>query len=257
MLIKFIQINIYEGKYLDDLILFLKKEEPDFISMQEVTTGGFNLYFDKQANLFEILKEKLQMHGVFHGDLVLSSDNKSLFGNAVFSKWPIVNRQIVTLCKFRPISLEELSSNKSTVREIIDRHLLDTSVEVQGKTLHILSWHGAWTAPPHDTSLTFKQARIVHDYLKNISSPFVLGGDLNAVMSSKTVKLVETVSSNLMKHASVKMTTNPKVHKIAPRGFLVDYIFSSFDFKLLSVDVPQITVSDHLPVVANLETLFL
>ena len=58
--LKFIQINIYKGKYFEALLDFLKKQDADVITMQEVTVGGFNLTDDKSVNLFEILKEKLK-----------------------------------------------------------------------------------------------------------------------------------------------------------------------------------------------------
>ncbi len=256
MKLKFIQVNIYKGKYLDELVDFINNEKPDFVSMQEVTVGGFNFYSDKSANLFDVLRERLGMDGRFHGDLQLAGESGSVFGNAVFSKWPILGSRIVELKKFRPVTIDELDSQQSTVRELIDRHLLDCEVDFNGKNMHILSWHGAWTAPPQDTDETWRQANLVYNHLKSVDRPFILGGDLNAIPEGKTVNLIEQVANNLMKGANVSETTNLEIHKIAPMGFLVDYIFTSPDIKCLKVTVPKITVSDHLPVVAELETAF-
>lgn len=253
MTFKFIQINIFKGKYLSDLLDFLKSENPDFISMQEVTTGGFNLYFDKHVSLFDLLGDCLKMHGVFHGDLKLAGDPSSVFGNAVFSKKRILKSNVVVLKKFRPVTNAELDGESGEIREQIDRHLLDAEIDLGTSTIHIMSWHGAWTAPPHDTQETLRQARLVYDYVKTISSPFILGGDLNAIIESKAVGMIGELASNLMMNSGVDMTTNIKVHKIAPRGFLIDYIFTSKHFELIKLEVPQITVSDHLPVVASLE----
>lgn len=251
--LKFIQINIYKGKYLESLIEFLKKENPDFISMQEVTTNGFNLYLDKHVNLFEILCNRLNIHGVFHGDLKLTGDPTSVFGNAVFSKRPVVRKKVITLKKFRPVTIPELDGESGEIREQIDRHLLDCEVNLGGKTIHVMSWHAAWTAPPQDTQETLKQATCVYNHLKMITGPFILGGDLNAVIGSRTVDMIGELANNLMISSGVGITTNLKVHKIAPRGFLIDYIFTSKDFELIKLEVPRITVSDHLPVVAELK----
>ena len=252
--IKFIQINIYKGKFLDDLVDFLKKENPDFISMQEVTTNGFNLFANKNVSLFELLGKRLQMYGVFNGDLRLKGDKSSVFGNAVFGKYKIVGKKVVTLKTFRPLAIEELDSGDSgEVREQIHRHLLDAQVIAGGRRVHIMSWHGAWTAPPQDTSETLRQAGIVADYLKNLDSPFILGCDANNVAESKTIGTISKVAINLMVGSGISQTTHPTKHKIAPRGFLVDYIFTSNHFKLLRLQVPEILVSDHLPVVAELE----
>src|SRR3989344_889021 len=118
MRIKFIQINIYKGRYLDELVAFLKMEDADFISMQEVTTSSFNLFADKNVSLFELLGSRLQMHGVFNGDLKLKGDDSSVFGNAVFSKYKIVGEKVLTLKKLRPLTIEELDNGDSSeIRE--------------------------------------------------------------------------------------------------------------------------------------------
>lgn len=253
MRIKFVQINIYKGKYFDQLADFLKSEKPDFISMQEVTVGGMNLHSDRSVNLFEKIRDELGLWGVYHGDLKLERDEKSVFGNAVFSKYEITNHKVITLKKFRPVTIAELDGDSGEVREQIDKHLLDCEVKVNGKIIHVLSWHGAWTAPPGDTPETLRQARIVYDYLTKLDKPFILGGDLNNTIGTETIDMFSKISKNLMVDSGVLETTNPKVHKIAPRGYLIDYILTSFDIRQLQLSVPQLTVSDHLPVVAELE----
>jgi len=95
--IKFIQVNIFKGKYLNDLIDFLKWEDPDFIAMQEVTTYGFNLSGDKTLDLFEFLEKRLTMTGAYNGDLKLKSDSRSRFGNALLSKHEIIKTNTIAL----------------------------------------------------------------------------------------------------------------------------------------------------------------
>ena len=253
MTFKFIQVNIYKGKYLDALVNFLKSEGPDFISMQEVTVGGFNLCEDRRANLFAVLRTRLAMGGVYNGDLKLMGDEKSIFGNAVFSKCKILEKNVVVLKEFRPVTLEELDGVSGEIREKIPRHLLDCVIDYYGKNIHLLSWHGAWTAPPVDTKETLGQAKIVANYLQSLDEPFILGCDANNVIGSETIALVNDVSENLMIDSGVLQTTHPKVHKIVPRGFLIDYVFVSRDIRLKSLRVPEVIVSDHLPVVCELE----
>jgi len=252
--IKFIQINIFKGKYLDSLIAYLTQEDPDFIAMQEVTSRGFNLTDDKGANLFEELRKRLGMDGVYHGDLKLRDDPQSTFGNAVFSKHKILSSNVVILKTSEPVTLEELDGESAAeIRPLISRHLLAARIELFGKEIEIMSWHGAWTAPPVDTAETLRQSRLVANYLNSLRVPFILGGDLNNTPDSKTVSLINKVANNLMLGSSVVQTTHPKIHKIAPRGYLIDYIFTSKDIKMIKIGVPQITVSDHLPVVAYVD----
>jgi len=248
--IKFIQINFYKGKYLEALLDFLINEKPDLIAMQEVSSGCVNFCEDKTVDLFELIKEKLGFEGIFNKDFEIL-EPKGTFGNAVFSRFKIVDKNVLTLKE--PMELPFKKLNDESFSPFIPRHLLDATVDFDDKQIHAISWHGTWTAPPTDTDETLRQANLVAGYLKSLNEPFILGGDLNATPQSKTVGIVNSVANNLMMNSSVLETTNLKIHKIAPRGFLVDYIFTSDHFKLKKLTVPQITVSDHLPIVAELE----
>ena len=255
--LKVIQVNIYKGKYLPQLIDFLKKESPDIITTQEVTTGGFNLTGDLSANLFEVLKDKLKLKGVYHGDSKLTGSPGSLFGNAVFTKFRIKKSRVVTLKKFKSVTLDELDGRSANeIRPQIPRHILDVLVDLPSGEFHAISVHGAWTAPPTDTKENLRQAGLIRDYLDQLSKnsePFIMGGDLNMPPGTKVIGMISSVSNNLMLKPGFTYSLNPKVHAIAPKNYLVDYIFISKHFKVLSVDVPEVSVSDHLPVVAKLE----
>lgn len=251
MTLKFIQINIYKGKYLVDLVNFLRDEDPDFISMQEVSSGDENLCEDKTINLFDYISQELKMNGAYGRDFTVIDSKNDFQGNAVLSKLPIISSNVVVL---KP-HINVLQKNIQTEAMYVNspRHMMDLLVNMGKKQIHVLSWHGAWTAPPADTIETLRQAKIAKAYLKNLNEPFILGCDLNALIDSKTVGEINSVAKNLMFKTDAKFTTNIKVHKIAPLGYLIDYIFVSGDFKVKSLKVPTITVSDHLPVIAEVE----
>jgi len=246
---KFIQINIYKGKYLDSLVAFLKQENPDFISMQEVTSGVLNLCDDKKLNIFEYLKRELKMDGKYHVDFEIS-DGEGVSGNAVFSKYPITDTDVLTLALFQEITLER--SYDEDFFRTCPSHLLSATSEIEGRKIHLMSWHGSWTAPPTDTERTIMHATKIADLLKSLEEPYIMGCDSNAVIQGKTIGLINKVSNNLMLNSGVLGTTNTEVHKIAPVTYLIDYVFTSKDIKYIDLEVPQITVSDHLPVIAEL-----
>lgn len=253
MTLKFIQVNIYKGKYLGDLIEFLRDEKADFIAVQEVTWGLLNHSVDKKANLFEVLKNALSMNGVCNFDWKVEGSVGSL-GNAVFSKYPIVKSNVTVLREPVEVKFELVESEKGFPGA--PRHIIDALCKIKGVDVHVISWHGAWTAPPTDTAETLRQSEIVRDYLADLNAldqPFLVGSDLNSTPDKETVKMIGKVATNLMVNSNIGATTHPTVHKIAPRGFLVDYIFTSKHFELVKLEAPEITVSDHLPVVASLE----
>lgn len=251
--LKFIQINIYKGKYLDALVDFLKQEDPDIVAMQEVTRGDVSYCSDKTVNIFEYVKAKTGFDGCFGSNQKFADSEKSLLGNAVLSKLPITGSKVLSLKEFRPVTLFEFED--SSIFPYLARLAIDVIIDVDGRTVHAISWHAAWTAPPADTTETLRQAKIVADYLKSLNNPFILGGDLNNIPESKTVGLISSVANNLMTGSNVVQTTHPKIHKIVPRGYLVDFIFTSGGIKAKSLKVPQVTVSDHLPVIAEVELI--
>src|SRR3989344_1071307 len=136
--LKFIQINIYKGKYLDALIDFLKQEDPDFVSMQEVTYGDVSYYDDKDVNIFEYIKEKTGLEGYFSGNQKFADSPKSLFGNAVLTKCLIKDVGVLTLKEFRPVTLAEFEN--SSIFPILGRSVVDVTVNFLGLNIHALSW---------------------------------------------------------------------------------------------------------------------
>lgn len=251
MTIKIIQINIYRGKFLNELVNFLKEQRPDFICAQEVTGGSQNLFEDKSINLFEFTRRELKMYGVYNHDFTVSDRKDSFQANAVFCRFPIVGSKVLVLKPHEFVKNENVK--KRVMFKKAPRHVLDAIVAVADLKIHIMSWHGAWTAPPSDDTRTLGNAQLVVSYIKSLGNqPFILCGDLNNIIGSKTVGLIETVANNLMLGRDIKQTTHPKIHKIVPRGYLVDYIFVSKHFKLQKLEVAEVTISDHLPVVAEL-----
>ncbi len=249
MYFKFIQVNIYKGKYFEELIKFLKKEDPDFISMQEVTGGDANLGSHRD-DLFTKICEATGLNGATNRDYDLT-DRAGFMSNAVFSKFKLMDKHVVVLSPYK--KLDFVTSESDSFWPKGPKHLLDCTFDVDGIFIHAMSVHGAWTAPPEDTPETLRQAGIIAKHLKNTKGTFILGGDFNAVIQGKTIGLIDKVANNLLFNSGVLETTNPKVHKIKPRGYLIDFIFTSKDVKLKNLVVPKITVSDHLPVIAQLE----
>lgn len=253
MRLKVVQINIYKGKYLNDLLSFLDKEDPDIITFQEVTSGIINLYRDKNLDLFNLLRDHLKQYdAVREIDFTINVDAGSL-GNAVFSKFKIINSKVVRLKN--QISISSVDAADESLIPTLPRHVLDAVCDVGGHRVHVMSWHGAWTAPPQDTPETLRQAKMVRKYLGELNKsnqPFILAGDLNNIAENQTIMIIEEAAVNTMRTLSLKSTLHPKVHKISPRGYPVDYIFTSKHFRVKIIQVPLILISDHLPVVAQL-----
>ena len=250
MKLKVIQVNIYKGKYLVNLINFLNSQSPDIIFMQEVTSGEVNLNGD-HSNLFEVLKKELGYEGVFYASATILDKPDTFQGNAVLTRHTIEKSEVIHLNRQSPMTLEVFGN--SDFFPDFPRSIVEALIDINGTRMYGLSCHGAWTAPPKDNDENFRQAKLIANHLKQLDLPFVLGGDMNMPPETRVIRTIEKSAKNLMKNSKIVQTTHPTVHKIAPRGYLVDYIFTSGEFKKISITAPEILVSDHLPLVCELE----
>lgn len=250
MHLKVIQVNIYKGRYLESLISFLKAEYADVVFMQEVTCGVINLSGDN-SNLFEILKRELSYEGVFYPSATIIDKTNSFQGNAVLTRHKILESKFVPLNRHSGMTLDRF--NNSDFFPVFPRSIVEVRVEINGREIMALSCHGAWSAPPLDNPENYRQAKLIVKHLKELNLPFIMGADMNMPPETRVIKTVEKSAKNLIQNSGIVQTTHPQVHKIVPRGYLVDYIFTSRHFKKLSIKAPEILVSDHLPLVAEVE----
>ena len=81
----------------------------------------------------------------------------------------------------------------------------------------------------------------------------ILAGDFNLQPDTDTVKLItkhltSVFGSSLISTFNMKRKTNPGYATAA-----VDMVFVSTDIRVLSAKCPQVEISDHLPLVCELE----
>lgn len=250
MHLKVVQVNIYKGRYLNSLVSFLKTQYADIVFMQEVTSGVVNLS-GVDSNIFEFLKRELSCEGVFYPSATIIDKTNSFQGNAVLTRHKILESKFIPLNRHSGMTLDRF--NNSDFFPVFPRSIVEAKIEINDNEIVALSCHGAWTAPPQDNEENYRQAKLVAKHLKDLKLPFIMGADMNMPPETRVIKTIEKSAKNLIVGSGILQTTHPVVHKAVPRGFLVDYIFTSKHFKKISIEAPNILVSDHLPLVAEVE----
>ncbi len=84
MLIKLLQLNCENGRFLTKIVNFLHQNDFDIINLQEASSGNLNRY-NHNLDVFTELKQQLDYQGVLT-QTMRSSDGKSYFGNATLFK---------------------------------------------------------------------------------------------------------------------------------------------------------------------------
>ncbi len=124
------------------------------------------------------------------------------------------------------------------------------------KTLRIANVHGV-SRPGHklDTPARIKQSRKIIDFMKDNKGPKIIGGDFNLEPFTKSVKMFEQVGyRNLIKDFKIEETRNCLSWEQFPneeKQHFADYIFVSPEVKVKNFEVPNVEISDHLPLVLD------
>jgi endonuclease/exonuclease/phosphatase family metal-dependent hydrolase len=265
---KIIQLNAWKFKFLNEMVAFLKAEKPDIINLQEVSSGKFNNHNLTINEPFEFLKKELGMNGIFAPFTGLKSDDGTFSesGNGFLTNLEIVDYGVIfekTLPPYTVYSDNDdlikttLENDKTKYYNVFNepKNLIWSVLKKDGKYIRNLTTHFTASYNCTETLQMLNQTQSILDYLKYTKNiPTIFSGDLNIHPKSASVA---KLSQNLkLVNVDGKNTLNPLVHPAFknnfPKGVNVDYIFQK-GFEVINYQVPEITVSDHLPVVAELE----
>lgn len=214
----------WRGKYdLEQIAEFIDKIKPDLAGLQEVSRfWSRKTYFQDMVN---ILGERLGMFPVFSA--TLCRDNKASFGNLVLSKYPILKIWTETL----PGKLEP-------------RNYLAVQVQIGGTRVNFLTTHLGLSSVER-----LSQVCKISSFSVQLGQPLIITGDFNEKPNEPGVTLLK---ESWIKHnfSTPQGTLRISDQEIGPE---IDMIFTSPDLVLKSLKVCENELSDHLPVIAELE----
>lgn len=100
------------------------------------------------------------------------------------------------------------------------------------------------------------QSEMLIDFFKDLNSPKIIGGDFNVLPNTRSIQMFrENGYRDLIKEYSVPTTRNQLVWSRYPddKQYYSDYVFVSPEIKIKSFSVPNIEISDHLPLILEIE----
>ena len=132
-------------------------------------------------------------------------------------------------------------------------------IEISNKVVHLANIHGK-ARPGHklDTPTRLRQSKVIINFFKDKHGPKIIGGDFNLLPETKSVQMFEEAGyKNLIKDYKIKTTRNMlawgTLKKSEEKQCFADYVFTSSDVKVKSFEVPDIKISDHLPLILSFE----
>jgi endonuclease/exonuclease/phosphatase family metal-dependent hydrolase len=135
--------------------------------------------------------------------------------------------------------------------------ILSTNLIYNNKPLTIFNVHGV-CYPSHkmDCPERLEQSKILIDSLNIVGGSQIVVGDFNLYPNTESIKTFEENGyKDLIKECNIKNTRNNIAWKRYPdnKQFYSDYAFVTPDIKVLNFDVPYNEVSDHLPLILDVD----
>ena len=253
MMLKFITLNIeHGGKLLTEAIEFINNEQPDLLFLQEAQNTHQKSNKKNYKTISTILSQTSFPNHIFAPYVEFEFDGiTTLHGNAIFSRYPLTKGEIVyfngTYEKADFFEAQKLHDFT------LLPHAMQTAIlKISGKTIFLVNVHGVWGRDGEDSSI---RTKMVDSILNQISGKksVIVAGDFNFQHYTNAAKRLGT---NLRSVFGQSLTSTFNMKRKSDIGYataVVDMIFLSQDFQVKSSTCPQVEISDHLPLVCELE----
>jgi len=236
MNLKIMTYNIQHGHIhtknfidLDKMCEVIASFDPDIVGLNEVRGRGVHPEYTAQA---EYMAAKLGMHCYFGRSIMVGGVNP--YGNAVLSKFPIIEAKVTRIP-------DPIGEDPSLYHET--RSLCRCVVEAGETPIAVYATHFGLTPMEKEHCVSAALAAMREEML-----PLLLMGDFNLQPDDPLIAAMD----RKLNATGALLGGKCSFPSDAPR-IRIDYIYTSADIRVLSADVPQIMMSDHCPVVAEIE----
>lgn len=256
---KLISLNTWGGKHFDELIHFIKQNQnTDIFCFQEIydTKSDIKEHNDIRTNLLEEITQILPDFEVFYFKTLFNYDPDAkktvdfdlAYGTAIFAKDNLKIQSHQNFFVYKPKLLTQLKkdwSNLATPLQYI-------SFNFNGKKFSIFNFHGTPFPPAKkDTKKRLEQSKKINQIMEDFTGAKILVGDFNLSKNTKSIKILEKDMINLIKEIDIKATRSKLSPFYGKSNFqkFADYTFVSKEVNVKEFSVPDVKISDHLPMI--------
>lgn len=256
---KLISLNIYGGKYYLPLITFINQhsQNTDIFCFQEVfsTNSPVKQFPEYRANMLEELSKILQDFNYFFAPVIKGIDIEAnpvdfnlKHGLAIFVKKTIAVDDYQDYFIYK----DKISTSIKKDFSDIPINIQHLRIRNEGKDFTILNFHGtSFPGSKLDTHQRIDQSEKIRKIIVNEIGTKILVGDFNLLPETQSIEIIELNMKNLIKEFNIKTTRSKLSPFYGKADFqkFADYVFVSQEINVLNFQVPDIEISDHLPMV--------
>jgi len=257
---KLISLNIWGGTLFKPLLEFIRSAAPttDVFCFQEVFRSGSDVATSGGArmNIFADLVKALPDFDAYFAATQDQYDLKepiafsAAAGEALFIRRsvPVASHgERFVYGSFNDVVITSEGPDWPSAAQFV-------RIDRGGEPLTIVNIHGiAYPGAKVDTPARLEQSRNIAAFLNGETGEKVLCGDFNLMPETESVRLIEeTGMRNLIKEFGISSTrgsVNAARYPADDLQHFADYAFVSPGIKVGSFTVPNVDISDHLPLI--------
>ena len=260
--VRIVSLNLWGGLALDPLLQFVREQAPhtDLFCFQEAIAAPelLSLACGFHVTLYHELARALpEFDGAF--DPVVTwpeptEDGRQIevpFGLATFARRTL---PIAARYADRVIDHQDTLDAVPGLHDIV-RWLQITELRIPTGTLLVANYHGiARPGTKLDSDERLAQSRAIRRVLDAHDGPVALVGDFNLLPETESVRLLERGLRNLVIELGITTTRsrlNPYFGTPQEQPH-ADYAFVSPELQVAAFAVPDLQISDHLPMILEL-----
>ena len=208
---------------LSQIIDFVREVNPDIIGLLEVDSGSYRA---EKSNQAEAIASEIKQYHVYQSKYPSDS---------LAQKMPLVNKQGNAILTSQKIISHRFHYFSAGIKRLV--------IELELEAFNVFLVH---------LSLKYRhrqyQLQELHEMLKNVEKPVLVAGDFNVLWGDRELQLFLAATGL----SSANGEGQPSHPSRAPRRQL-DYIFHSPEIEITDFCIPQVTLSDHAPLICDFE----
>ena len=210
---------------LRHIVEFIRSVHPDIIALIEVDSGS---YRSEKSNQAEAIAREMKHYHIYQSKYPVDS---------IVQKIPLVNKQGNAILTNHAIKCHRFHYFREGMKRLV--------IELELNEISIFLVH---------LSLKFRyrqyQLKELHSMVENVEKPVIVAGDFNVFWGDRELQLFAAATG--LKNANDQ--GQPSHPSRSPRRQL-DYIFHSPEINVTRFQVPQVTFSDHAPLVCDFDVV--